>query len=458
MSSYDDLRQRHQELAGTRMGAHLQALRWDAAALAAERDRRLRRLVAYAKERSPWHARRLRDVDASTLRADDLAALPPMSKSDLMDHFDEIVTDPRLNRSVVEAHLDDLPTNTYLLDTYHVIASGGSSGQRGVFVYDWEGWADFFLGISRYNVADRRADPALSAAPNLVAVVAAGTGAHASSLIPRTFSTTTGDVTFERVPLTLPVVEIVERLNTIQPISLHGYPSALRELAEEARAGRLRIRPLRLRCGSEPLLPEIRRVLEETWNVPVHNQWVTSEAGCLAYSCFAGDGLHLSDDLTIVEPVDDRGEPAPAGRTSSKIYMTNLFNTVLPLIRFEISDQVTLRHGACGCGSAHRWIADIEGRLDDTFIYAGGIRVHPLVFRSVLGQTPTIVEYQVRQTADGADVYYLSPVDVPVQRIGEQLRAALGRAGLANPTVSFARVHEFERLPTGKVRRFVPRR
>jgi hypothetical protein len=55
------------------------------------------------------------------------------------------------------------------------------------------GWLGrLFLGISRSNVADRRADPVLSAAPNLVAVVAAGTGAHASSHIPRTFSSATG--------------------------------------------------------------------------------------------------------------------------------------------------------------------------------------------------------------------------------------------------------------------------
>ena len=188
----------------------------------------------------------------------------------------------------------------------------------------------------------------------------------------------------------------------------------------------------------------------------MHNQWVTSEAGCLAYSCFAGDGLHVSEDLAIVEPVDDGGSPTPAGQTSSTVYMTNLFNAVLPLIRFEITDQVTPLDGACGCGSAHRWIADIEGRLDDLFTYAGGVRVHPLVFRAVLGQTPTIVEYQVRQTAHGAEVRYLAAGDVPVPQLSEQLSAALERAGLANPVVSFAQAHEFERLPTGKVKRFVP--
>ena len=92
------------------------------------------------------------------------------------------------------------------------------------------------------------------------------------------------------------------------------------------------------------------------------------------------------------------------------------------------------------------------------FTYAGGIHVHPLVFRAVLGQTPTIVEYQVRQTAHGADVSYLSSADVPVPRLSEQLSAALGRAGLANPKVSFSHVREFERLPTGKVKRFIQQR
>ena len=44
------------------MGDHLRALRWDAATLSAERERRLRQLVAHARERSPGHARRLREV------------------------------------------------------------------------------------------------------------------------------------------------------------------------------------------------------------------------------------------------------------------------------------------------------------------------------------------------------------------------------------------------------------
>ena len=82
--------------------------------------------------------------------------------------------------------------------------------------------------------------------------------------------------------------------------------------------------------------------------------------------------------------------------------------------------------------------------------------MHPLVFRAVLGHAPTIVEYQVRQTVNGAEVHYLSSADVPVPQLSEQLSTALVRAGLMNPIVSFAQVREFERLPTGKVKRFLP--
>ena len=52
-------------------------------------------------------------------------------------------------------------------------------------------------------------------------------------------------------------------------------------------------------------------------------------------------------------------------------------NTLQPLIRYEITDQVVLLNQACSCGSAHRRVADIQGRLDDEFAYDDGMRVHP---------------------------------------------------------------------------------
>ena len=93
---------------------------------------------------------------------------------------------------------------------------------------------------------------------------------------------------------------------------------------------------------AEPLLPETREAAEDTWHAPVANMWGTSEGGVTAIGCFKGTGMHLTDDLLIIEPVDERGDPVPAGVRSHKIYLTNLFNPLMPLIRYEITDEITL--------------------------------------------------------------------------------------------------------------------
>ncbi len=91
--------------------------------------------------------------------------------------------------------------------------------------------------------------------------------------------------------------------------------------------------------------------------------------------------MHLNEDLQIVEPVDENGNPVSPGTRSAKIYLTNLFNRTLPLIRYEITDQVTfLTDEACACGSNLRRIGNIEGRLEDIITYEGGVKVHPVVF------------------------------------------------------------------------------
>lgn len=133
MTDYETLRARHAQQAGELVGEHQQRIMWTADRLHAEREERLRALIRLAKERSPWHRQRLAHVDADTLTESDLLFIPPMTKDDLMENFDGIVTDRRLSRSVVEGHLDVIQDDAYLLDEFHSVASGGSSGTRGVF-------------------------------------------------------------------------------------------------------------------------------------------------------------------------------------------------------------------------------------------------------------------------------------------------------------------------------------
>ena len=450
MADYERLRERHLAEFTALVPEHLERLRWPVERVRAERERRLRALLATARERSSWYAPRLVAVDPAIATEADLARIPPMTKDDMMEHLDGIFTDPRLSRRLVEAHVETVVDDAYLLDEFHVFTSGGSSGRRGVFVYDWNGWMWFMLGLGRFVARERLADPELG--PGAVeAVVAAEKASHM-----------TGAMTFfppgapiHRFPSTLPLATIVAGLNRVQPAILRGYPTALRALAAEARAGRLRIAPRSVRAHSEPLLAEVRRAIEEAWGRPVSNGYGTTE-GAAAASCGQGRGMHLNEDLCIFELVDEAGKPVPPGERCAKLYITNLSNLAQPLIRYELTDELRLLDEPCPCGSALRRVDDIEGRSDDLFTYPGGVVVHPLVFRSPLGRERHVVEYQVQQTPRGAAIHLRADGEVDAAALSRRIADALARAGVEEPQVTVARVQAFERQATGKLRRFFP--
>lgn len=453
MRNYETVRQRHQAYAMALAPRLIERLCWPADRLALHRAQRLRELVREAVDHSPWHRERLAGVDVASLDEASLRELPPMTKADVMDNFDRIVTDERLSLRRVNDHLENVTTGSYLLDGYTAMTSGGSTGHRGVFVYDWDGWATFWMSCFRQTLRLKWSDPELASRPLVSAWVTAAHFTHATAALARTFAS--HEFVNARFPVTLPTDETVAGLNETQPDCLIAYPSALHVLSFEARAGRLEIAPRQVLSCAEPLLPEIRAAAEEAWDVQVGNIWGASEGGGIGVPC-AHSRSHLSDDLVIVEPVDEDGRPVALGERSAKVYVTNLFNRVLPLIRYEITDEVTILGDACPCGSAHRCVADIQGRLDDVFVYDGR-RVHPHAFRSALGRHPGVVEYQVRQTRQGAGIALRCAGPVDLDRLRGEIAEVLGGAGLPSPVVELTVAERLERDPgPAKLRRFVP--
>jgi phenylacetate-CoA ligase len=300
---------------------------------------------------------------------------------------------------------------------------------------------------------DRAVSPELAGLPSSVGLVAAQNASHMTSSMAQTFAHPEMQVAC--FPVTRSMSEIVAGLNAFQPTVLAGYASALALLAVEARAGRLQIAPRRVQSTSEPLLPQVRLSVEEAFGAPVANVWGISEAGAMGVGCWRSPGMHLCDDLVIVEPVDQAGNPVPVGTRSDAIYITVLTNSTLPLIRYHITDQMTFLAEPCPCGSAHQRIADVEGRLDDIFTYAGGITVHPHLFRSALLKETSLVEYQVRQTPRGAEILVIGSLRDRTSA-ARTLESELSRVGLPHPTISFHPVDSFDRQASGKVRRFLP--
>ncbi len=59
-----------------------------------------------------------------------------LTKAMVMEHFDQLVTDPTLKLAEVEAHLATLAGNQRFRGHYWVAATSGTTGQRGIFLWD----------------------------------------------------------------------------------------------------------------------------------------------------------------------------------------------------------------------------------------------------------------------------------------------------------------------------------
>jgi phenylacetate-coenzyme A ligase PaaK-like adenylate-forming protein len=265
-----------------------------------------------------------------------------------------------------------------------------------------------------------------------------------------------GPVRFRPVPVTLPLTEIVARLNDLQPLGLYGYPSMLARLAAEQVEGRLAIAPLSVTASSETLRAGQRRRIRDAFGVPLVNTYGATE-GLTGVSPPDDSVVTFASDACIVEPVDERDRPVAPGTPSAAVLVTNLFNPVQPLIRYRLEDRFVVHPAAPDHGHLR---AQVEGRAADVLRY-GDLAIHPLVIASPLEQAAVVADFQVRQTAAGVDVDVVAAGGAAVDAAGlaGQVADRLRDAGLADPVVTVTAVDGTRRDPrTGKAPLFVPLR
>ena len=200
------------------------------------------------------------------------------------------------------------------------------------------------------------------------------------------------------------------------------------------------------------LLPEHRAAISAGFGVPLVITFGSTE-GLVGVSALDAEELAFNSDLCIVELVDEHNEPVPPGTPSARVLLTNLYNRVQPLIRYELTDRFVEQPPAPDHGHLR---ATVEGRADEVLRF-GDVDIHPLVIRSVLVKTPEVIEYQVRQTATGIDAAVVVEGRVDVRALAAALRAALAHAGFPGAHVAVDVVSELARHgETGKLRRFIP--
>jgi phenylacetate-CoA ligase len=407
---------------------------------------RLKKTLQHAVSASAFYRKQIGDLVA---RNAPLEALPTMNKAILMAEFDRIVTDPRLNRATVEQHIESDSAGLLLLDEYRVGATGGSSGQRGVFVYDQAGWELAFANARRFQRM-------LGMPPDARAL---GIGAPSPVHLTYRFNAEhrVGRPDAPRLSVTTPMPEVVTALNAYQPELISTYPSFIRQLAEEQRAGRLRISPRAMRSVAEVLSPDVKDLVWNTWEIRVTNNYAATEAGIIGMECMELSGIHLAEDLVIVEVVDEANRPVPPGVQGAKVLVTTMFNRVLPVVRYELSDLVTMVPGHCPCGSPFRRIEDIQGRSEEMLqVWTSSgeqVNVHAARLWFHLVRVAGIRQYQFVQLPTGIRVLLAVYSDcdrAEVRKAGEQIvRTALSDLGAKTAHVEIQIVDKVDRIGSG---------
>ena len=448
--AYEALRAGHVAEVRAALMDHVARLDWPSERIDRYRTERLRALLVLARARSPFHAERMRGLDPATATVDDLPRLPPMTKQDSQEQWDSIITAPGLDRAGAERVLAEERWFSYTPGGLQVFSSGGSSGVRGVYVWDRAQFVTLACLAWRWQVRAERA-AGTESHPALLAVLESGEPPHASTPL---FDVATGpEMRTVVIPAASPFEQVREAVADARPTHLVGYASVVGRLARACLAGELDVRPVRVSTNSEPLSEEDHDAIEAAWGAPVHNLWGSTEIGVQAVGCGWGEGLHVCADEVVLERVDADGHPVGPSEPAARTLATGLAGHAFPFIRYDLGDEVTLLPGICPCGSAMPRVAAVAGRRDDDFRY-GALTVPASAFRHVLGTDPRIVEYQVHQTPRGAEVLVVGSPDTAA--VATALGDSLRPYGLPDAEIAVRTVDAIPRhATTGKLTRFV---
>ena len=419
--------------------------RWTRAQLEAHQRQALQRLRAHAYARSPFYQQ-----FHAGLHDRPLSDLPVLTKAQLMEQFDAVVTDRALRLRDLEQYLTTPQPIRRFAERYRVNVTSGSTGRRGIFVFDQDEWIQVLASFAQaqdlaglnFRLTHRFR----------LAFVASATPWHMSAQAGASLQSWWTPAL--RLDATESLPTLVERLNAWQPEVLVAYASMLGVLANEQRAGRLRIAPRRVFASSEVLTAATKRMSEAVWGSAPYNQYAATESGSIAGECSHHQGMHVFEDRLILENVDADNRPVPPGVFGAKVLITTLWSRTLPLIRYEITDSLRETVGPCVCGRVSRVIDAVQGRTEDVLrfrtIAGSDIDIQPNVFHHIMDTVPT-TGWQIVQEHDSVRVLLSGlPDGEQPQAVADAIGHALSAAGALVPRIFVELVTTIPKSASGK--------
>lgn len=352
---------------------------------------KLRKLLRFAWEHSAYYRAVFERAGITEEQLDTLplSCFPTIDKQALLEHFDELVTVPDLKQeNLREFDAREAADRKPYQGKYHVVHSSGSTGKPGYFVYDEDAWSQMLLGIIRaalWGMSMPQILGLLMKRPRIV-YIAATDGRYGGAMA-------VGDgidgVGAKQMYLDIktPVAEWIRQIREFQPNIVIGYPSAIKILAQLMENGEVGLDAERVISCGEPLGTSLRTYLEKIFRTQVVNFYGSSESLALGVETNPKDGMLLFDDMNVIEV------------ENGVMYLTCLYNYAQPLIRYRLSDRLTLKAPEGGELPFTRAVG-LLGRNEDVLWFEDGRGnrefLHPLAIEGFCIEG--LKDYQFRQT------------------------------------------------------------
>ncbi len=260
---------------------------------------------------------------------------PTIDKSIITNRFDDLICTEDFKLKELEEFVSYKGNwGRKYRNRYTVMTSSGSTGNPAVFVYDGPAWDIVKAFIpGRVDTAHRMK---ILKKERMVFLITARVDAPSYNLAMEAEH-------LDYSTLILSVNDsfdsLVKAIRKFEPTIVSGYSSSVSRLAEEKLRGRLDISPEKIFCSGNKLTQERRETIERAFGVSPINYYAASEALGMATEIPEKKKLFLFEDYYKFEIVDENMEEVAPGETGDLI-VTNLYNYVLPLLRYRMEDRL----------------------------------------------------------------------------------------------------------------------
>lgn len=242
-------------------------------------------------------------------------------------------------------------------------------------------------------------------------------------------------------------------IRRFRPSYLYGYASALHTLAEMMlkRGWTIEI-PLRgVVSTAESLHEHQRQKIAAAFQAPVINEYGARDGGIIAYQCPEGR-MHAFTENCYLEVVDPITKLPLYPGESGALLVTDLHNTVMPRLRYQLGDVAALSGEACSCGIGYPLLAAIDGREDDMFVSLSGQYVHGHYFNHIVRNMESFRTFQIIQHQPHSLSLKLVKEPGRFRRSDEDRLLAGIRTALGEVSVQVAYVDHIPPASSGKIR------